>query len=62
MVDCSRDATIDLIQTLESMLGLAYNPSLEPLLVMVVDASIQLISACIEGVRFGGPTRGSKNV
>lgn len=51
---------VDVIQTV--LLGLAYEPGLEPLMSMVTDVSIHVISARVEGVKFREPTKGLKGV
>lgn len=49
MIDSLKDVAIEVIQTLESLLGLAYELGLEPLLAMVLDGGIPSILARVEG-------------
>lgn len=58
MIGCLIDATIKVIQILESLIGLAYEPGLEPLLVTVTYLGIQAIPSRFEGVELEVSTRG----
>lgn len=58
MIDYSREVEIKVILIFESLLRLAYESGLEPLLASVIKVGIQDISAHVEGVRFEEPTRG----
>lgn len=58
MVDYLIDVSIEVIQTLDSLLLLAYDPGLEPLLTMVAGVDIQPISVRVLAVMFEGPTIG----